>query len=315
MNLRRLQVMMHGNVSAVSLERAQTPVPVRSVLPLCDLVLIKFDGKLPVESDRSPPVYNSQPRNVIIFGETGAGKSSVINLIAADKIAQTSPDAAACTMTSTAYHVVLQSDQPFCIWDTIGLNEAGLVCEDYLRAIEKAYKLIKELNASGGVHLLLLCMRGRITSAVQQNYKLFFDIFCEKQVPLGIVVTHLENEPNMETWWNKNEESFKHYGVSTRGHACITATSGLDDVYLERYEESREMVRKLLLGLSSAAAWQKERRIWFSTVLGNMARMLPRLSRSPTRRELVKKLVHECKFSQSEAEAIANSIETIRNAK
>ncbi|KIK77429.1 hypothetical protein PAXRUDRAFT_834986 [Paxillus rubicundulus Ve08.2h10] len=288
---------MRGNVSTVSLERAQTPVP------------------LPVGSDRSPPVYDSQPRNVIIFGETGAGKSSVINLIAGSKIAQTSPDAAACTLTSQPYHVVLQSDQPFCIWDTVGLNEAGLVREDYLRAIEKAYKLIKELDASGGVHLLLLCMRGgRITSAVQQNYKLFCNIFCEKQVPLGIVVTHLENEPSMETWWNKNEELFKQYGVSARGHACITATSGLDDVYLERYEGSRETIRELLLELSSEAAWQKERRTWFSTVLGKMARMLPRLSRSPTHKELMKKLVHECKFSRNEAEAIANSIEIIRNA-
>ncbi|KAF9227139.1 hypothetical protein BS17DRAFT_747379 [Gyrodon lividus] len=302
MNLRRLQDRVRGHlpINSVAMQRTQMPVP------------------LPAEGDNTPPLYDSQPRNVVIFGETGAGKSSVINLIAGAKIAEISPDAAASTLAAKSYHVVLESHQPFCIWDTVGLNEAGLVREDYLRAIEKAYELINKLESSGGVHLLLLCMRGgRITNSVQQNYKLFSSILCEKQVPLGIVVTNLENEACMEEWWNTNKESFEQCGVSASGHACITATPGLDDVYMTKYQESREIMHRLLLALSSNTAWKKEKRTWFINLLGKMAGMLPPLRNgrsNPTRKELIGKLVKDCKFSQREAEGIATSIEDIRHA-
>ncbi|KAI9452390.1 hypothetical protein HD554DRAFT_2179930 [Boletus coccyginus] len=137
-------------------------------------------------ADRSPPpAYNSQPRNVITFGETEAGKSSAVNLIVGDKLAKTSPDAGACTFTSTPHRVVFQ-----------------------ITGHSQAYKLIKELERSGGVHLLLLSMRGRIKKSAQQNCRLYVEVLCERKVPLCVVVTHLENEPRMEEWWAANEEAF-----------------------------------------------------------------------------------------------------------
>lgn len=259
-----------------------------------------------------PPAYDSQPRNVIIFGETGTGKSSVVNLIAGCKLAETCPDAGACTFASNPYHVVFQEDQPFCVWDTIGLNEPEISRVDYHRAIKEAYKLIKELESSGGVHLLLLCMRGRITKSVQQNYKLFVNLFCEKKVPLAVVVTNLENEPCMEEWWTTNEKVFRDYGICADGHACITASP--DVVVPGRYEESRERMRELLqeLTLSAGRGWKKERQRWLIDLLGKMAKMLPlrrsRSSQGPTRKELAKKLINECGFSEKDANSIAASI-------
>ncbi|KAH0828055.1 P-loop containing nucleoside triphosphate hydrolase protein [Lanmaoa asiatica] len=266
-----------------------------------------------------PPAYDSQVSNVIIFGETGTGKSSVVNLIAGSKVAKTSPDAGGCTFASDAYHVVLQSNQPFCIWDTIGLNEPDISRADYLRAIKQAYKLIKELERSGGVHLLLLCMRGRITKSVQQNYRLFVKVLCEKEVPFGVVITNLENERCMEEWWTTNKKVFEDYGISADGHACITASPGVGDIFLGRYEESRESMRKLLLELtlSTGKGWMKEKRTWFADLLKKMAKMLsPQHGRfdHPTDKELMKKLVNECGFSRKDAVVIANSIiEAIRD--
>ncbi|KAF8552191.1 hypothetical protein OG21DRAFT_1511766 [Imleria badia] len=266
-----------------------------------------------------PPAYDSQPCNVIIFGETGTGKSSVVNLIAGSKLADTSPDAGACTFASNPYHVVLQNDRPFCIWDTIGLNEPEISHDDYLRAVKHAYRLIKELEHSGGVHLLLLCIRGRITKSVQQNYRLFVNVLCEEKVPLCVVVTNLENEPCMEEWWNLNAEAFEKYGISTDGHACITASPGIEDVFRDRYEESRERMRRLLLDLEpklSSKGWKKEMRTWLSDLLGKMARMLPlrhRRSGHPISQELQEKLVNECGFSKRDAAAIATSIDAIRH--
>lgn len=246
------------------------------------------------------------------------GKSSVVNLIAGNKLAETSPDAGACTFTFKPYHVVLQSNRPFCIWDTIGLNEPEISHDDYLRAVKQAYKLIKELERSGGVHLLLLCMRGRITKSLQQNYQLFARVLCEKKVPLCVVVTHLENEPCMEGWWTTNEEVFKRYGISADGHACITASPGVGDVFRDRYEESKERMCRLLLGSElklSREGWKKEMRTWLADLLGKMAKMLPlrqRCSCQPTSQELMEKLVNDCGFSRKEATAITTSIEAIR---
>ena len=237
-------------------------------------------------------------------------------MIAGDKLADTSPDAGACTFASNPYHVVLQSHRPFCIWDTIGLNEPEISHDDYLRAVKQAYKLIKELERSGGVHLLLLCMRGRITKSVQQNYKLFVDVLCEKKVPLCVVVTNLENERCMEEWWTANEGVFKKYGISADGHACITASPGVENIFLGRYEESKEIMCRLLLDPDlnlSSGGWKKEMRTWLTDLLGKMAKMLPPWHRRPTNQELTKKLVNECGFSRRDAIAIATSIEAIRD--
>ncbi|KAH7888937.1 P-loop containing nucleoside triphosphate hydrolase protein, partial [Phlebopus sp. FC_14] len=250
--------------------------------------------------------------NIIIFGYTGAGKSSVVNLIVGEKRAQTSSDAAACTVDSQAYRVIVQG-HPFCLWDTVGLNEAGLSHNGYLFAVERAHRLIKELEQSGGVHLLLMCIRGgRITATVEQNYKLFFNVLCEKNVRLAVVVTHLENEPSLEEWWTPNKPFFRQFGITNVGHACITAARGLDNVYADKYRESEEAIHALLLASLSNKGWCKQKRFWLVTVLGMMARMLPRTADLDAEM-LTDRLVRYCHFSQRDAEAIAVSIRVIRD--
>ncbi|KAF8441410.1 P-loop containing nucleoside triphosphate hydrolase protein [Boletus edulis BED1] len=208
------------------------------------------NGTASAAGDSSLP---TQPRsiNVVLFGETGVGKSSVINLIARKEVAQVSSDVNGCTMQSTRYDISFD-DMNFTIFDTIGLEEPQMGVNGYLKAIEKAYELVARLGAAGGIHLLLFCMRGgRITATTQSNYRLFCECLCSTKVPIALVFTGLEREVEMEDWWLRNKNHIEHYGIKSNGHACITAVQ--DDTPGEdlKYTESQRKIRELLKILRS----------------------------------------------------------------
>jgi GTPase SAR1 family protein len=145
---------------------------------------VLFPGYTSSPRDPSP---STQPRtvNVVLFGETGVGKSSVINLIARKEVAQVF--SGGCTMQSTRYDIPFD-DMTFAIFDTIGLEEPQMGVNGYLKAIERAYELIMKLGAAGGIHLLLFCRRGeRVTATTQSNYRLFCECLCNTKVPIALV--------------------------------------------------------------------------------------------------------------------------------
>ncbi|KAH7913273.1 P-loop containing nucleoside triphosphate hydrolase protein [Hygrophoropsis aurantiaca] len=253
--------------------------------------------------------------NIIIFGETGTGKSSLINLIANDKIAKTSSGAAGCTLDAQSYLVPIGT-RKFRLWDTVGLNEPSLGVNGYLVAIEKAYKLICDLEREGGITLLMFCMRGgRITAAAQSNYRLFFDILCNKEVPIALVITNLENEPSMEGWWEANKKQFDRFGMHSVGHACITAHPGLGGVHSDKYLESRQRMHNLLLSQTGRQAWKPEKTDWFTRLSGQLRNWIFRRSPGsfrPGPEELARKL-RNCGFSKYEAQYVARKIVEVKN--
>lgn len=181
--------------------------------------------------------------NIILFGETGVGKSSLVNLIAGEEVAQTSGDIGACTMSSRPYSFQVYGVS-YTIWDTRGFSEADteMGAKAYLTAVEQAYKLIQDLASSGGVDLLVLCHReGRITTTTRNNYRLFYEVFCETKVPIAIVITYLERHPRMEDWWDQNVEVFKKHEMTAATHACVTA---LFDHSKSR--ESKQVIENML---------------------------------------------------------------------
>ena len=112
-----------------------------------------------------------QPANVIIFGEAGAGKSSLINLIRDDNAATTASSAEGCTFESKSYDVTIGNTK-IRLWDTAGLNEGDYGKVDLKRAIAGLYNLAT--NLQNGVSLLVYCIRGRITRATVANYMMFY---------------------------------------------------------------------------------------------------------------------------------------------
>jgi hypothetical protein len=212
--------------------------------------------------------------NVIIFGATGAGKSSLVNMLEGkgEERAEVDGGAKGVTFTNTCYTKMI-SNLPCQLFDTVGLNEGSGGLVDVQAAIGGLYKLIRKLD--NGVNLLVYVMRApRITEAARQNYELFHNVFCQKKVPIVIVITGLENEDNMDEWWEKNEHVFDDYKMKFNGHACITACKGKVvrgiPRYKEEYEESKKKVERLIYDACRAEPWRMKDRSWFVTTVATM---------------------------------------------
>ncbi|KAG1819718.1 uncharacterized protein BJ212DRAFT_1478951 [Suillus subaureus] len=184
-------------------------------------------------------------RNIVIFGEVGAGKSAVINLMAGQQITHISPDSHRCTLHWMEYLITFENGTRYKVFDTVGLEEPHIENKDYLTAISNAFGLINTLKERGGIDLLLFCIRGgRVTTTMQSNYVLFFEFLFEAKVPLVLVVTNLEREANMEDWYMRNVGHLERHNIRSAGHACITAANLLDGRHRDKYEESRGILRR-----------------------------------------------------------------------
>ncbi|KIJ67583.1 hypothetical protein HYDPIDRAFT_84196 [Hydnomerulius pinastri MD-312] len=251
--------------------------------------------------------------NIVIFGETGVGKSSVVNLIAGKKVAEVSPDVDRCTLRSEEYTIRLD----FCdlrLYDTVGLDEPQLGVTDYLTAIEKAYALIHSLRSAGGVDLLMFCIRGgRLPATLQNNYRLFSEFLCHGRVPIALVITNLERELNMEDWWQRNCTRIEENGINAVGHACITATPGLENMYEVKYMESRETILELLKTCSQGFGkpYTNEKHTWFVRLAASLRNFVPQNSR-PGRKRMVKQLTTRCGIDREAAEALVERIQNTR---
>ena len=244
--------------------------------------------ELPTDSDYHTTLPSEQPPslypgatddtpNVIIFGETGVGKSSLINMIAGTSSAAISSNAIGCTFESISYLVELNGLQ-YRLWDTAGLNEGekGNVSAD--RAIESLQELVRNLQY-GGVSLLLYCIRGsRLRDIVKINYDLFYAIICGAQVPIVVAVTGLENEDDMEDWWKDNVQDFDDRGIRFAGHACVTTTKGRvmkdgQHMFEEEYSRSVKLVQGLIVSCCLESSWKPDSSRWLFNIVDRMRRM------------------------------------------
>ncbi|KAG1807744.1 hypothetical protein EV424DRAFT_226910 [Suillus variegatus] len=193
------------------------------------------------------------PLNVLLFGETGVGKSAIINLIMGRDVAQTSPDAATCTLQYTPHEVSL-ADRRFKLWEVSSIKSTGLF--GTLFAKRRLQKLQKKLYGDDGAYLLLYCMRGsRAQRALIRDYKFFTDIVGSTAtvaggVPVATVVTSLEDYPkDMDVWWTKNKDNLESLGMRFSAHACITSLP--DDptsspAMRARRQRSEQVIRRLI---------------------------------------------------------------------
>jgi tRNA U34 5-carboxymethylaminomethyl modifying GTPase MnmE/TrmE len=82
-------------------------------------VLPFFSMKL--TQSQSAASHHAETCNVVIFGETGAGKSSLINLVVGTQTALTSGDAMGCTTKTNVYDVFIQNETlKVKLFDTVG---------------------------------------------------------------------------------------------------------------------------------------------------------------------------------------------------
>jgi hypothetical protein len=137
--------------------------------------------------------------------------------------------------------------------DTVGLGEAERGTVSPSDAVTDLLSLISRLD---GVSLLVYCVRGpRVKHDTVKNYAMVYE-YCEREVPIVIVVTGLENEYPMEGWWAENEASYTNSGMFFGGHACVTATRGKRNRFGKEYEESVARVRELIQKSRLGSPWR-----------------------------------------------------------
>ena len=202
--------------------------------------------------------------NVILFGETGGGKSSIINLLADSEVAPTASSARGCTFQSQCYRVNV-SGSMFDIHDTVGLNEGETGSVPNPDAIIQLYSLLQSLNT--GVNLLVFCMRGpRLRSVAHDNWRFFEDIVCQKKVPIVLVITGLEHEDVMDDWWLNNKSAFQEQGMFPHGVACITAIKGKNNAFEAEHQESRVKMKNILIKYVLEKPWKIQPVEWFHEI-------------------------------------------------
>jgi hypothetical protein len=245
--------------------------------------------------------------NIVIFGEMGAGKSSVINLLAGRQIARISPDTHRCTLHWTEYPITFENGTRYQVFDTVGLEEPRLQTGEYLSAISNAHSLITTLKERGGVNLLLFCVRGgRVTATMQSNYRLFFEFLCEERVTLALVVTNLEREAKMEDWYTRNVGHLEKYNIRSAGHACITAANLLDGRHRDKYEASRGILRGVIEAHcnESMEGWTGGQG-WFAS---SISKLVEYVVGRPKKTDIIGVLTKRCGMTKEVAQQVAQQI-------
>jgi hypothetical protein len=186
--------------------------------------------------------------NLIVFGESGVGKSSVINMLDGGPPLPTNGNAegvgvarAPCMkeISGQTYRVFELTPRWTKSWWKWQVNMANDVRQ-------RLTEIIKSPDTRPNV-LVYIMRAPEIPSTAQKNYRIFFEDVCRKQVPIVIIVTCLEHrERDMDEWWNENESAFGEMKMVFRDHACITATRGRRNCRQDLYEISKKKVEQLL---------------------------------------------------------------------
>jgi GTP-binding protein EngB required for normal cell division len=255
--------------------------------------------------------------NVIVFGESGVGKSSIINMLNGENTADhaaVSDQAMGLTFSTKPYEKKIDGKY-YTIFDTIGLNEGSCGTVKAEDAVQKLWDLINHLV--DGVHLLILVMRApRITQTCEQNYKLFFGTLCQRKVPIAVIITGLESRKDMDGWWVENKKSFDKYSMKFCNHACVTATKGKKRdgryLYQAQYDASKQQVERLIRD-SCGEPLKLGPIAWFLTVIDSIIGLFE-TEDGARRKRLIEALQTFAGMPKEKAVHTATNIEAQRNA-
>jgi len=197
---------------------------------------------------------NPIKKNIIIFGESGCGKSSIVNMIVGRDTAKVSDGGLGCTFEHECHEASI-GDTRFNIYDTAGLNEGEQGRVPHWQAIHQLYTLIRTLD---GVSLLIYCMRGRIKENARANWILFSEVLCAKKVPVIAVETGLENVEDLEGRHTLLKGWLKGYGIVPRDIACVVSYRGRKHDHDERYNWSQHQLRRLIMRFCLKTPWRTD---------------------------------------------------------
>jgi len=220
----------------------------------------------------SKSTSDSNLRTVVLFGTTGVGKSSIINMLPSSGVKEHAVvENAAGGVTKTCSKFCKEvEDQQYLVFDTPGTGETEQGNVPTHTAIDLFYKL---LIAQPRVDLVVLVMRaGRITKMEENNYNLI-KILCGDEVPVALAVTHLDDEEgDINTWWERQPAALKKHFKFCE-HACLV---GL--LEHPEYDASKAKVEALLTKgtADTGNGWSVEKKPWFGMFLDSVKQLVSR---------------------------------------
>jgi len=147
-------------------------------------------------------------KNVVVFGSSGQGKTSILNLLCGLDLA-TSDAAIGCTFDSTEI-----AFEEFNFIDTAGLNETDSGTVTAEASLLKLVKLLKSLQ--NGVALLVFVKRqGKLLAHDKANYDMFVNEMTKGAIPILCLITGCEEDAgvDMQRWPTANEAHFNAAGM------------------------------------------------------------------------------------------------------
>ncbi|CAF1201077.1 unnamed protein product [Adineta ricciae] len=161
---------------------------------------------------------------ILVIGQTGAGKSSLVNLLAGKKVAKVCDGANGCTFKFET-HQCDYNGELFELIDTVGLNEGSKGTVRPKDAMKMLIKFIKG-NKRGFSCIIFVMPKGRITESFEKNHMLFCQTLLNGQTPAILFLSHCEADEPMNTWINNEENkiALELYGFSDV--VCGTAQEG-----------------------------------------------------------------------------------------
>ncbi|KAG2113427.1 uncharacterized protein F5147DRAFT_680853 [Suillus discolor] len=196
-------------------------------------------------------------KNVAIIGQTGAGISSLVNMLCPDANAPTSPNATRCTKEGKEYLWILEDECSCQVHDTVGLGEPGrwhfsFKSFKFVRKPDTWQLKLEEYLKKKDLDLLIYCIpgdRGLLKKSHGQNYGKVKSMM--GSVPLVVVVTHLEKfKDPLDGWWSTNLSILRNVGIpETTKHACVTTLPKKDLENGDLYDNSREGLETLIRGI------------------------------------------------------------------
>lgn len=255
-----------------------------------------------------------QSRNIIIFGESGVGKSAVINQIYDEPLVKSSSQAVGCTKNSVQVSRRLKSHPNLLLnlYDTVGLSESAEGSVSTASALVQLIKLAYAIPT--GINLLICCAaKGRLSSErFKANYRIFKEQLCEDRIPCLLVITHCDNDDPIDDWWHENEDhvvnKLKFRFVDAVCVSTLKAKKKKPDHILEDYKVSRQnliaAIRKYSLPEPiKIDSWSRRVIVAARSFFNSFTEWFPWLKKYEVslRPELVKMLI-ELNYSQENAE-------------
>lgn len=190
---------------------------------------------------------------VLVMGETGSGKSSVVNLLVGQEVIKVSSGVCPCTPRTVKYEATIkgrETQMSVRIWEVGGFNQPEEKPGKNPGAA-LAMDLGPILQANASVNVILFCMQGsKLKLTTTRIFQSINDVFGGR-VTIVLVITKLEREETMEGWWGRNGQQISStLGLRGTVHACITGLQG--GKYGAKSTESRASLLSILEGLCSS---------------------------------------------------------------